>query len=79
MCVVAFEAVTGIKIRAAFVIFPDFVVAGLARRRARCALLENIPLRVAFQFQVAWLVRPVEAVGEDDQDFAFGFDSGFHG
>jgi hypothetical protein len=75
VAVFAFEPVAGVEIAPALVIFPDLVIARLTRRAAQRFLSVDVAFGVAFQLQEARLLVPVPAVGEDHQDFAFGFQS----
>ena len=67
------EAVAGGKIGPTFVVFPNLVIPRLAWHTAQRALFEDIALVVTIQFQEAWLLGAVPAIGQNDQYLALHF------
>ena len=71
------EPIAGGHIRFAVVVFPNFVKERVARFAPQRFLFENVSLLVRVQLQETFLCVPVEAVRQDDEDFAIGC-FGFH-
>jgi len=67
VAVLSFEAVTGGEFRAAFIIFPHFMVLRFTRLAAQRTLLENIAFRVAIQLEESRFLASIPAVGENNQ------------
>lgn len=62
VAVFAAEPVAGSHVGAAFVVFPDFVEARLARLTAQDLLFEDVAFLIAFQLNKAGLLGPVVTI-----------------
>ena len=68
--VTALETEAGSKLRFALVVFPNFVIACLARLRAQGALAVDISLLVRVQFQPLGFLERTQSVRQNDQDLS---------
>src|ERR1043166_4221838 len=65
-----FEAVASGPIGFPVVVFPDFIISRFARLAAQRRLPMNIALVVGSQLNEPRLVVAIQAIGQNDQDFA---------
>jgi hypothetical protein len=58
-----FEAMAGGELRPAFVVLPNFMVAGLAGAAPQGAFFQDVAFFIAIQFQEPRLLIAVQAIG----------------